>query len=161
MFLAAGEAADKSNLTNVIIMIVVLVALIAVVFIMPMINNRKQKKQYNDMLADVQVGSTVKTIGGVVGVVTHVDTLGSGLKEFTIETGDEGTKTTMTFDINAIYQVVDPKTHMPVVKDPVKAETKGKKKESEAEAPAAEESEAESATEEVEIEEVATEEKSE
>ena len=62
-------------------------------------------KEYNTMLDQLRVGDEVRTIGGVVGRVTKINTKGE-LKTFVLETGAKNSKTTMEFDMAAVGTVL-------------------------------------------------------
>lgn len=111
-FLAEGTA--KMNPATIVIMVVVLIALVVVVFVLPMINKRKQGKEYKNLTEQIKNGDTVKTIGGMIGKVVSVKHNNGAPVEFVVETGEGDNKTTMTFDINALYQVIDEQTHQPI-----------------------------------------------
>ena len=131
-FSEAAESANKgTDPWSIVMMVAIVVLLIVVVVVLPMINNRKQRKQYNDLLEAVKLGATVKTIGGIIGKIVGLRTV-DGERVFTLETGDENAKSTLEFDINAIYQVIDPMTYKPVVAEPVPKKA-GKKEEAKVE----------------------------
>ena len=77
------------------------------------------------MLDQLRVGDEVRTIGGVVGRVTKINTKGE-LKTFVLETGAKGSKTTMEFDMAAVGTVLKSTYVAPT-------EAKEKKEEKEAE----------------------------
>ena len=84
------------------VMIVVAVLLIAVMVIFPMINNKRQKKQVEEQRSSLAVGDVVETVGGIIGVLKEIRTTAAGRKELVIETGNDGSKTTITVDIQAL-----------------------------------------------------------
>ena len=67
---------------------------------------KKRQKQINALQDSVKVGSTIKTVGGIIGKVVEIRQTSPVDKEMVIETGNEGSKTTMVFDIQAVYQVM-------------------------------------------------------
>ena len=83
---------------------VVLIALILVMLIVPMFGNRKRAKEYNDMLNNVRVGDTIRTVGGVIGRITKINEK-DGYKTIIVETGAKNNKTTMEFDMASIAYV--------------------------------------------------------
>ena len=84
---------------------VILIVLVVIMLVVPSITNRKRMKEYNQMLDQLRVGDEVRTIGGIIGRVTKVNTKGE-IKTFTLETGAKGSKTTMEFDMAAIGTVL-------------------------------------------------------
>lgn len=88
-----------------IAMIVVLVVLIAAMVVVPMFTNKKKAKAVNELHASLEVGDTVTTIGGIVGKVVEVRVVSPTDKQFVLETGIGNSKSTMIFDINAIYLI--------------------------------------------------------
>ena len=103
----------------------VLIGLVVVMLVLPSITNKKRMKEYNQMLDQLRVGDEVRTIGGVVGRVTKINTKGE-LKTFVLETGAKGSKTTMEFDMAAVGTVLKSTYVAPT-------EAKEKKEEKEAE----------------------------
>ena len=89
-----------------IIMIVVVVLLVVALIVLPMFTNKKRQKAIQELHNSIAVGDTVKTVGGIVGKIVAINDINAVDKEFVLETGLEGSKTTMVFDFNAIYQVM-------------------------------------------------------
>jgi len=97
---------DAANNQSSIWVYVVLIVLVVLMLVLPMITQRKRNKEYTQMLDSLNVGDTVKTIGGVIGRVTKI-TEKDGQKSFILETGAKGSKTTMEFDIAAIGYILN------------------------------------------------------
>lgn len=97
---------SESISTQQIILIVVVVLLLAALIVLPMFTNKKRQKAITEMHNSISVGDTVKTVGGIVGKIVAINDVNAVDKEFVLETGLEGSKTTMVFDFNAIYQVM-------------------------------------------------------
>lgn len=89
-----------------IIMIVVVVLLLVALIVLPMITNKKRQKQVQELHNSIAVGDTVKTVGGIVGKIVAINDVNAVDKEVVLETGLDGSKSTMVFDFNAIYQVM-------------------------------------------------------
>jgi len=119
---------------------VVLIVLVVAMLVLPSITNRRRMKEYNQMLDRLRVGDEVRTIGGVIGRVTKINTKGE-VKTFTLETGSKGNKTTMEFDMAAVGTVLK-STYVEPIVEPEKKDTKQEEK---VEAKKEEVSEAESA----------------
>lgn len=127
--LLSGEAATNNG--SSIWIYVVLIVMVVAMLVLPSITNRRRMKEYNQMLDQLRVGDEVRTIGGVVGRVTKINTKGE-LKTFVLETGAKGAKTTMEFDMAAVGTVlkstyVDPA--LTKAKKEEKAEVKEEKEE--------------------------------
>ena len=101
--LLSGEAATNNG--SSIWIYVVLIVMVVAMLVLPSITNRRRMKEYNQMLDQLRVGDEVRTIGGVVGRVTKINTKGE-LKTFVLETGAKGSKTTMEFDMAAVGTVL-------------------------------------------------------
>jgi len=101
--LLSAEAAANNG--GSIWIYVVLIVVVVAMLVLPSITNRKRMKEYNQMLDQLRVGDEVRTIGGVVGRVTKINTKGE-LKTFVLETGAKGSKTTMEFDMAAVGTVL-------------------------------------------------------
>ena len=89
-----------------IILFVVLGLLLVALFVLPMFTNKKRQKEAQAMYDSIRVGTKIKTVGGIVGTIVEINTINAVDKEFTLETGKEGSKCTMVFDMKAIYQVM-------------------------------------------------------
>ncbi len=89
-----------------IVLIVICVLLMAAILILPMFTNKKRQKAVQEMHNSISVGDTVKTVGGIVGKIAEIHNVSDKEKEFVLSTGIEGNKSLLTFDLNAIYQVM-------------------------------------------------------
>lgn len=89
-----------------IVLIVICVLLMAAILILPMFTNKKRQKAVQEMHNSISVGDTVKTVGGIVGKIAEIHNVSDKEKEFVLSTGIEGNKSLLTFDFNAIYQVM-------------------------------------------------------
>jgi preprotein translocase subunit YajC len=97
-----------------IIMIVVIGLLLVAMLVLPMITQKKRQKAVQELHNSIGVGDKVKTVGGIVGVIIAINEINALEKEFVLETGQEGSKCTMVFDFNAIYQVMQKRGAKPV-----------------------------------------------
>ncbi len=97
------EAATSGS--NVAVYVVLIVMVLAML-ILPYFTNKKRTQQYNEMLAGIKVGCLVKTAGGVIGRVTKITDKGE-VKTIILETGAKSNKSTMEFDINSVYCVLE------------------------------------------------------
>ena len=104
VLMCAEEATNKTSTT--IIMVVIVVLLLVALIVLPMITNKKRQKQVQELHNSIAVGDTVKTVGGIVGKIVAINDVNAVDKEFVLETGLDGSKSTMVFDFNAIYQVM-------------------------------------------------------
>lgn len=93
------EAAQSTNNNGWVSIVLIAVTIVAFV-LMLVIPNRKQKKQAEEMMAKLAVGSVVTTIGGIVGTVVELDD-----KHIWIVTGTADDKHTMQFVRQAIHSV--------------------------------------------------------
>lgn len=90
-----------------IILIVLLAVMVVVLIVLPMFTNRRRNKAVNELYNSIVPGDVIKTVGGVIGEVKEVRQLTPVDKQIVIETGADGSKTTMVFDIQAVYQVLN------------------------------------------------------
>lgn len=90
---------------NIILLVVVGLLMVAII-VLPYFTNKKRKKQVEELHNALAVGDTIKTVGGIVGKIVAIDLSDPTEKQFVLETGFDGKKSTMVFDINAIYQVM-------------------------------------------------------
>ena len=84
----------------------VLVVLVAALLIVPMFTNKKRAKQESERYNSLRPGDVIKTVGGIIGTVIEIRQVSPTEKELVIETGVGDNKTTMVFDIHALYQIV-------------------------------------------------------
>ncbi|MEG1527667.1 MAG: preprotein translocase subunit YajC [Clostridia bacterium] len=97
-FLAETKPENKNGWVTWVFLGVVVV-LMVVLLIVP---QRKQKKQREQMVAKLKVGSSITTIGGIIGTVLDINETNG---DMVIETGIDGSKTTMKVVKGALYQV--------------------------------------------------------
>lgn len=91
------------------IMIIVCVVLFAAFIALQYFTRKKNKKagdSFQDMLNSLEKGDKVYLISRLVATVVRVEEGPGGDKFVIVETGDEGRKSTLTFDIKAIYSVL-------------------------------------------------------
>lgn len=104
---ASGQQATGDNTWLMWVIGGLVVLLIAAMVVLPMITNKKKAKAENEKRDMLTVGDTVMTIGGVIGVVKELREPAPGRREFVIETGTGSSATTITFDIKALYAVLN------------------------------------------------------
>lgn len=100
-----------------IIFIVLLALLIIALLVVPMFTNKKRARQTDELHRSLKPGDLIKTVGGVVGTIVEIRQISPVDKEMVIETGVEGRKTTMVFDIQALYQVMSRSSTIVPAKD--------------------------------------------
>lgn len=99
-------SAEESGGTSWIFIVVLLVVFVVAMFIVPIFTNKKRTKETQSMYNSLKVGDTIKTIGGIIGTIKEIKTLSPNERVMILETGEEDSKTTMSFDIQALYQVL-------------------------------------------------------
>lgn len=97
---SGGSTTEQPSKTNQIVMWVILGVLLVGMIVWMVLSQRKQKKKSQEMMANLVVGCTVTTIGGIVGEVIQMDD-----KNLWIETGLEGSKMTMKILRQAIHSI--------------------------------------------------------
>ena len=65
----------------------------------------KQAKFAETQRESLVAGDVIETVGGIIGKIVTVNN-NSGEREFIIETGEEGRRTTLTVDAKALYRVI-------------------------------------------------------
>lgn len=117
---------------------VVLLVLVVLMLVLPTITNRKRMKEYDQMVNQLHVGDTIRTVGGVIGRITKISDK-DGVKTFILETGAKNNKTTMEFDIGSVGTVlkstVKPEEKVEKVEETKKAEEQKTEKPEEASEP--------------------------
>ncbi len=83
-----------------------LVVLVIVLLVVPMFTNKKRAKQTTELHNSLKPGDVVKTVGGIIGTIKEIRKISPADTEMIIETGSGDNKTTMTFDIQALYQIL-------------------------------------------------------
>lgn len=102
MFLSA----EGSNSTMTWVFVGLLVVLVVLLLVVPMFTNKKRAKQTMDLHNSLHPGDVVKTVGGIIGTIKEIRQVSPTDREMVLETGDGDNKTTMTFDIQALYQIM-------------------------------------------------------
>lgn len=83
-----------------------LIVLVVVLLVVPMFTNKKRAKQTMELHNSLKPGDVIKTVGGVIGTIKEIRKISPVDTEMVIETGTGDNKTTMTFDIQALYQIM-------------------------------------------------------
>lgn len=99
-------SAEGSNSTMTWVFVALLVVLVILLLVVPMFTNKKRAKQTIDLHNSLQPGDVVKTVGGIIGTIKEIRQVSPTDREMVLETGDGDNKTTMTFDIQALYQIL-------------------------------------------------------
>ncbi|MCL2062122.1 MAG: preprotein translocase subunit YajC [Firmicutes bacterium] len=105
-FLAANFFANEGGFfsePSSYILIVMLVLFVVVMFVFPIFSKRK-KGQVNDLYVNLEVGDKIMTIGGILGTILEIKERSPMDKEILIETGAEGSKTTLWIDLKGVYE---------------------------------------------------------
>lgn len=94
------------NDPQTIIMIILLVVMVAVLIILPMFTNKRRNKAINELHSSLRPGDVIKTVGGIVGTIVEIKDISPVDKEMVVETGVSDNKSTMVFDVQAVYQIL-------------------------------------------------------
>ena len=86
------------------LMPVMLIGLFAIMLIVTIIPQKKRKKQAQQMMSTLGVGSQVRTIGGFVGIVFAID---DSTNIIQLNIGSEESPVLVTLDKAAIYTVIN------------------------------------------------------
>lgn len=99
---ASGGNGDEggSSWSTIVIMAVLVVAIIGL-FVWQSFNNKKKRKEAENMVNQLKIGDRVKTIGGICGFVAQIN---DAENTFVLETGLDEVKSYVKFDKGAIYQ---------------------------------------------------------
>ncbi|MCL2229095.1 MAG: preprotein translocase subunit YajC [Firmicutes bacterium] len=82
--------------------------LIFVAMIMAQTRRRKrQQTEFTEMMDGLRVGVKVKTVGGEIGIIREIREEAPGFKTVLLETGGDTNKSFITYDIQAIFGIVD------------------------------------------------------
>lgn len=99
--------------TQTVIMLVLLAVMVVVLIVLPMFTNKRRNKAINDLHSSLRPGDVIKTVGGIVGTIVEIKEINAVDKEMVVETGVGNNKSTMVFDVQAVYQVIS-KVEAPV-----------------------------------------------
>ena len=94
-----GGTGNEGGLPSYVMWIILGVLLVGFILLM-IIPQRRQKKRAEEMMSKLAVGSTVTTIGGIVGEVVEMDET-----HIWLLTGTANNKTTMQFVRQAIHSI--------------------------------------------------------
>ena len=89
-----------------VIMLVLLAVMVVVLIVLPMFTNKRRNKAITALHSTLRPGDVVKTVGGIVGTITEILEISPVDKEMVVETGVGDRKSTMVFDVQAVYQVL-------------------------------------------------------
>lgn len=107
--LSSTEGTQNGDNTGSDIVLYVIIGVVAVAVIAMLlftnISRKKQAKKKEEMLNSLAPGDIIETVGGIIGTILSTRNSSAG-KEFIIETGEEGRKTTLTVDVQALYLVI-------------------------------------------------------
>ena len=106
-----GSGVTGSDIALYIIIGIIGLAVIAMI-IFTNVSRKKQAKRNEAMLNSLVPGDVIETGGGIIGSIVSVREASYG-REFVIETGEEGRKTTLTVDVQALYRVIKQKNPPP------------------------------------------------
>lgn len=94
-----------ASATSSIIFPIILVLAVVAMLVLPTISQKKQMKQFNDLINNLKVGDQISTRTGIIGKVTKINHKEFGITIY-VETGDKKNKSTMEFDIGAVARVL-------------------------------------------------------
>ena len=103
--------------SSTIIMIVVIAVMFVGLFIFNHFSNKKRQKAEQDKLSQLSVGDKVLTSCGIIGTIVRLDEISPVDMNMVIETGEGDNKSTLTFDIRALYQVLERVNKEPEIVD--------------------------------------------
>lgn len=106
------------------IMLGVFAVFMIVMFFLSRKKNKKQQDAYTDMINSLEPGDKVYLISRLIAYIVKVETSVTGEKIVTVETGIEGRKSTLTFDVQAIHTVLEKKNAPKVAVEEKKEEVK-------------------------------------
>lgn len=84
-----------------------IILIVVVVFIVPSFSRNKKIKEAEEEKKFIRPGDKIKTVGGIVGIITEVNNVNEFEIELVLKTGTVGSESTMTFDINALYMIME------------------------------------------------------
>lgn len=105
-FLLAEEAAEPT--TNIWLWVGIIAVFLVIMFVPQFFTRKKREKQVQSMFDNVKPGAQIKTIGGMICTVVKIIEITPVEKQILVETGEGDSRTTMLFDMQAVYQVLKP-----------------------------------------------------
>lgn len=107
LFLLAADEASGNSGSSWIILVVLAVMLVGTM-LLSIIPQKKRQKKAQEMMANIKVGTKIKTIGGFVGTIKMID---NAQNTFIIDISANGDGSTLvTIDKGAVYTVINPTT---------------------------------------------------
>lgn len=100
--------AEESGCGNMPWLILVMVIFLAVMYLVSGFFQKKQKKADDEKLKQLKVGDKVLMSCGIIGNILRIDEVSPVDTYVLLETGEGDNKSTMTFDIRALYMVIKP-----------------------------------------------------
>ena len=89
----------------------VILGVLVLVFVAMIVTQSRKRRtaqaEYAGMLETLRPGMRVKTVGGVIGKIREIREEAPGFKTVMIETGDAKNPSLVTYDLQAIYGIVD------------------------------------------------------
>lgn len=107
-FLLAADEAEPT--TNIWLWVGIIAVFLVVMFVPQYFSRKKREKQVQGMFDNIKPGVVIKTIGGMICTILQVIEITPVEKRILVETGEGSNKATMLFDIQAVYQVIQPLT---------------------------------------------------
>lgn len=108
LFLLAADGDSTGGSGSSWIILVVLGVMLVATMLLSIIPQKKRQKKAQEMMANIKVGTKIKTIGGFVGVIKMID---NSQGTFIIDISANGDGSTLvTIDKGAVYTVINPAT---------------------------------------------------
>lgn len=82
---------------------IILAVFIVIMFLTTLIPNRKQKKERENLMANIKPGAKIKTYGGLLGTIVSMNDVKN---EVVLNVGTDGNQTLITIVKEAIYTVI-------------------------------------------------------
>lgn len=101
-------AEDATNNNSSWIILIVLAVMLVGTMLLSIIPQKKRQKKAQEMMANIKVGTKIKTIGGFIGTIKMID---NAQNTFVIDISANGDGSALvTIDKGAVYTVINPVT---------------------------------------------------
>lgn len=110
---STGSSAQSGG-NNSWVMLLIFGLLLVALIVPSFLRNKKERKAYEEKMAQMDIGAKVKTIGLIVGEIVEMDD-----STVTIKTGTKDNFSFVTVEKRAVYEIVSPDEQVATVNDNV------------------------------------------
>ncbi len=110
---STGSSAQSGG-NNSWVMLLIFGLLLVALIVPSFLRNKKERKAYEEKMAQMDIGAKVKTIGLIVGEIVDMDD-----STVTIKTGTKDNFSFVTVEKRAVYEIISPDEQVATINDNV------------------------------------------